>query len=426
MEKKSNVEANALTPILQSDRKSWISIAFVQAGICVCVPAFLLGTLLAEAMPVGQAIITGSLGYLIAVVVTSIIGMIGCDLGMASCTICESTLGKKGARYIASFLFGINLIGWFGIQNALCGEAFSSFMLENFNIYIPVVISIFVWGFVMLTTAIFGMSAFEKLDYISVPFLLIVMTLGVYLAIGKYSMDALDKEVEQTMSFIAGVGLSFNFYAVGSVTASDITRFQRSRKDTVNSTFWGVFPMGVFTLVLGIIMTKIAGIYDISMVLIAVGIPIVGILSLIISTWTTNSSNAYCAGLNLVMAFNASDNRRREVTMVAGIAGTILAAMGILNHVEGILSLLSFFVCPIGGIMIADYWIIGKGKPKNWHSVKGINKIGVISFFISSLLAFILRIEYSGIIFGIIVYIILEHFVPSQSRNNKEKIECEN
>ena len=37
------VEAMALKPIGEDERKDWVSLAFVQAGICVCVPAFLLG-----------------------------------------------------------------------------------------------------------------------------------------------------------------------------------------------------------------------------------------------------------------------------------------------------------------------------------------------------------------------------------------------
>ena len=142
MEKKNNAEANALTPIGKNERKSWISMAFVQAGICVCVPSFLEGALLAEAMPVWPAIISGTLGYVIVVVVMSILGMMGCDLGMASCTLTKSTFGDKGGRYIVSLIFAINLIGWFGIQNGVCGEAFTNFMSEYAGIEVPLVVSL--------------------------------------------------------------------------------------------------------------------------------------------------------------------------------------------------------------------------------------------------------------------------------------------
>ena len=61
-------------------------------------------------------------------------------------------------------------------------------------------------------------------------------------------------------------------------------------------------------------------------------LPVFGVISLILSAWTTNVSNAYSAGLNFVMAFNAPDNRRREVTVAAGIVGIILGLCGILTR----------------------------------------------------------------------------------------------
>lgn len=421
---KNKAEVNALTPIPENERKSWISMAFVQAGICVCVPAFLEGALLAEAMPVWQAIVSGTLGYVIVVIVMSILGMMGCDLGIPSCTLTKSTFGDKGGRYIVSLLFAINLTGWFGIQNGLCGEAFTNFMSQYMGINIPVVASNIIWGLIMLLTAVYGMNALEKLDYISIPLLMIIMTIGTVLAIRNYGMEGMNNNVTQTMSFLGGVGLSFNFYAVGTITAADITRFQRTRKDTIKSVVWGVFPMGVITLVLGVLLTKIAGNYDISMVLIDVGIPVAGVTALVLAIWTTNSTNAYSSGLDLVMVFKIPDNRRREVTIVAGLVGTILGALGILNHVEGFLSFLSFLVCPIGGIMMADYWIVGKGKAENWHPVDGFNKIGIISWALAAVIAYLCKIEYLGIVVGLIVYLVLERFAPSLSRETEKKVEA--
>ena len=53
------------------------------------------------------------------------------------------------------------------------------------------------------------------------------------------------------------------------------------------------------------------------MVLIEIGLPLLGIIALVISTWTTNSTNAYSAGLNIVMALKLKDNRRREATLIS-------------------------------------------------------------------------------------------------------------
>lgn len=411
-------EVTALKAIPNNERKDWISLAFVQAGICVCVPAFLLGALLAEGMPMWPAIISGSLGYLIVVIGMVATGMMGCDLGLASCTCCEAGFGKKGARFIVSTIFAVNMVGWFGIQNGVCGEAFTNAVLAMTGIKIPVVISNTLWGIIMLLTAVFGVHALEKLDKISIPLLMIIMCYGTYLAFKIYGTGGInDEEVTQTMSFMSGVALSFNFTAVGTITAADYTRFQRSRKDTVKSVFYGVFPMGVITLVMGILLTKMSAEYDISMVLINVGLPLLGIIALVISTWTTNSTNAYSAGLNIVMAFKLNDNKRREATLISGIIGIILCDLGILGHIEGVLSLLSYVVCPIGGVILADYWIVGKGKAENFRPIDGVNWAGVIAWAIGAILAyFVLKIEFAGIIAGFIVYIIVERILPSSSR----------
>ena len=419
-----HVEANALAPIPQSERQGWVSLALVQAGICVCASSFLEGALLAEAMPLGEAILSGSLGNLLVVIFMTIIGFQGSDLGLASCTLSESSFGKKGARYLVSVVFAINLVGWFGITNEICGDAFTNFMAETFGINIPLIVSNILWGLIMLITAVYGMRAMEKLNAVSIPFLLIVMAVGTYLAIKEYGIDAASEDVERSMSFMSGVSLAFDFYAVGVVTAADVSRFQKNRAETAKSTIWGVLPVAVITLSLGAVLTKISGEYDISMVLIQVGLPFIGILSIILSTWTTNSSNIYSGGLDVVMAFNLPDNRRREVTVVAGIIGTLLGAFGVLDHIESFLSFLAYLVCPVGGAMIADYWIVGKGKPENWHSVEGTNWTGIISWVIGAVCAYLIGYAYSGILIALVAYIVIEKFIPSQSREgNNAKAE---
>ncbi|MFI3201575.1 MAG: cytosine permease [Eubacteriales bacterium] len=430
MSKKTNegkLEENALKPIPISERMNWMSMAFIQAGICVCVPSFLLGAILAESMSVMNAIISGSLGYVIVVVVMSILGQMGSDLGAATCTLSQASMGEKGSRFIVSTVLAVNLIGWFGINNAVCGEAFSNVLQSSFGIEVPAFVCSILWGIIMLTTAVFGMVAIEKLDKISIPMLMIIMMLGTCLVIKEFGLSGMGMEPdsEYAMSFMAGVGLSFNFYAVGAIAPCDFTRFQKTRSDVWKSTVFGVLPMGILTLLLGIVMTKIADNYDISMVLIEVGIPVLGVASMILSTWTTNATNAYTGGLNTIMIFDFPDNKRREVTLAVGLIGTFLGAFGILNYIEGVLSMLACIACPIGGVMLADYFIVGKGKSENWHVVKGFNWAGVIAWLVGAIVAYYLYIEYSGILIGMILYIILEKWMPSPSRGNniaKERI----
>ena len=66
--------------------------------------------------------------------------------------------------------------------------------------------------------------------------------------------------------------------------------------------------------------------------------------------------------------------------------------------------------------MFADYWIIGKGKPMSWHALPGYNWVGIVTWAISGALAYAVKIEYAGIIFAAVIYLIVERFKPSASR----------
>lgn len=67
--------------------------------------------------------------------------------------------------------------------------------------------------------------------------------------------------------------------------------------------------------------------------------------------------------------------------------------------------------------MIADYWFVGKGKKENWHPQEGYNWTGIIATILGVAGAALIGIEYSGILFALVIFLIIERFVPSQSRN---------
>ncbi|MCK9217773.1 MAG: hypothetical protein M0P77_07650, partial [Firmicutes bacterium] len=82
-------------------------------------------------------------------------------------------------------------------------------------------------------------------------------------------------------------------------------------------------------------------------------------------------------------------------------------------------------VPPIAGIMIADYWIIGKGKPENWYPVKGINWIGILSWAAGSIVALFFSFfspALDGIIVCLISYLILILHLAKLFWRRKEKL----
>ncbi len=153
---KKPIEAFALSKVPREQRKSWIDMVMVQAGMVICIPAFLLGSMLAEGLPTLQAMVAGVIGYGMVLVLTLILGIQGADLGIPTCAISTSTFGRKGTRLLVSSLFTVSLVGFFGLQVNVCGEAFSTLALAAFGVEIPVVASSIFWGMVMVVIAVWG------------------------------------------------------------------------------------------------------------------------------------------------------------------------------------------------------------------------------------------------------------------------------
>ena len=413
--------------IKAEERQSWGSIAMVWIGSVICVPALMIGGMLGAGLSLGSCVLAILVGYALICVFMSFMGMEGCDTGLPTAVMASCALGEKGAKYIISTILAISCIGWFGIQAAVCGASFSSMFGDMTGIAIPAWLSSVVWGIIMLLTACFRFAGLKWLNKIAVPLLGIVLAYTLIYTLVNNGTDALSGYVPTApMSFVSAVSATVGSFVVAAAISGDYCRFARSRSDVVKSSVVGVLPAGLAILMIGAILAICTGTYDISVVLASSGLPLVGLIALILATWTTNVSNAYSGGLSLSVLLGQDEKKSQLTTAISGIVGTILAAVGILNSIQGFLSLLSAIVPALMGTMIADYWIMGKGKVEHFRQREGFYAPGVISFLLGALVACItggtfasipflafLNLPFfigpiNGIVVAMVVYILLE------------------
>ena len=387
--KTGNVESVTLEQVPMEERKSWADVAMIQAGIMICVPSLMLGGILAESMPMSQAIWSGVIGYAVIVALMIFCGIMGSDLGVPTCVVASGVFGKQGSSKL------------------ICGSAFSNLIEASTGVKIPIPVSTVVWGIIMLVTAVYGINALDKLNKIAIPALVIVTVIGCVVAIQRFGTGNLSMTIEDpAMSFADGVVLTISFMATGALNAPDFTRYQRTRKDTVLSSAIGVMPAGMAMLILGAVMTRIAQQYDISLVFSNIGLPFLGMVVLILATWTTNTTNAYSAGLNAVMVFNLKESGRSMATVILGAVGTVLAAVGVAGNFEGFLTLLGNAFMPIIALFIVEYWSLGKGKAENFTLREGWSVAGIVTWalgfaatFLTVGISFINGMLVSGILY---------------------------
>ncbi len=374
--------------IQEEERQGWISIAMVWTGSVICVPALMIGGMLGAGLPLVECLLAVLTGYGMICVLMCFIGMLACDTGLPTAVAASKALGESGAKYIISLILAISCIGWFGIQAAVCGESFSSMFGDITGIDIPVWISSIAWGIIMLLTACFRFSGLKWLNKIAVPLLGIVLLYALVDTLASGGVDILKSyEPSAPMTFVSAVSATVGSFVLAAAISGDYCRFAKSRKDVIKSSAAGVVPAGLVILMTGAVLAVCTGSYDISVVLASSGLPVVGLIALILATWTTNVSNAYSGGLALSVLLGQDEKKSQVTTAIAGVIGTLLAAAGILNSIQGFLSLLSAIVPALIGTMIADYWIMGKGKADGEQGRSGVYAPGLISFVLGAFVA---------------------------------------
>ena len=379
--------------IKTEQRQSWQSIAAIWAGGMICVPCLMIGGVLSGGgLSMAEILVSILIGYGLICAYMIFIGMEACDTGLPVSVLASGALGEKGARYIISILLTIACVGWFGIQSATCGAAFASMLSSMMGIEATTMMNAIcsiVWGIIMLATACAGFKGLKWLNYVAVPLLVIVCLYGLIAGIVKNDGGTAIANYAPAASagLVFGISMVVASFALGGVISGDYCRFAKSRADVVKSSIIGVIPAGLFMLVTGALMSIVTGQYDISAILASLGVPFLGLIALVLATWTTNVANAYSGGLALSNLLGFDESKFKITTGIAGVIGTILAAMGLLDAFQGFLSLMSALIPPLAGVIIASYWIIGKGKKENFRIKDGFSAIGVISFLVGAILA---------------------------------------
>ena len=436
MNKQSGFEIKA------EQRQSWQSIALVWAGGMICVPCLMVGGVLSGGgLPLPHIVAAILIGYGLICAYMIFIGMAACDTGLPVSVLAEGALGRKGARYIISTLLAIACVGWFGIQSATCGQAFATMTADMLGLGAAspamVVVSSIVWGVIMLVTACAGFKGLKWLNYLAVPLLVVVCLYGLIAGIvrndGASAIAAYAPE--QSAGMVFGISMVVASFALGGVISADYCRFAKSRADVVKSSILGVIPAGLFMLLTGALMSIVTGQYDISAILASLGVPLFGLIALVLATWTTNVTNAYSGGLALSNLLGFDESRFKITTGIAGGIGTLLAAFGLLNAFQGFLSLMSALIPPLAGVIIAGYWVVGRGRLDRFQRREGFSAPGVIAFLAGAVLACItggtfasfpalvaaapwLNIPFfvgpvNGIVVSLVLYMVLDKLMPA-------------
>ena len=315
--------------IRAEERQSWVSIAMVWIGSVICVPALMIGGMLGAGLSLGNCVLAILVGYAMICVFMSFHG----DAWGAT-RVCQLRWPRP-VPWVKRGPSTLSVRSWLSpasagsVSRLPCAvRPFSSMFGDMTGIAVPVWLSSVVWGIIMLLTACFRFAGLKWLNKIAVPLLGIVLAYTLIDTLVGGRAAALGQHVPTApMSFVSALSATVGSFVVAAAISGDYCRFAKSRADVIKSSIVGVVPAGLAILMIGAVLAICTGSYDISVVLASSGLPLVGLIALILATWTTNVSNAYSGGLSLSVLLGQDEKKSQLTTAISGIIGTVLAAV---------------------------------------------------------------------------------------------------
>lgn len=361
----------ALARVPDSARYHWFSVCIQRFGQLSCLSQFMLGAALGFGMTFGNAMLAVLLGAVILEIVGIFTGIIGQREGLSTSVIARWTgFGRWGSGLIG-IVVALSLTGWFGVQTAVSAESLKTIVPVG-----PVWVWSLLFGVAVTAIVVFGFNSMAWVAYVTVPAFVVLAGYLVITKLTEYDLDALASgpPAGPVLSLGAGATLVAGGFIVGMVTTPDMTRFNRTAGDVVKQTLLGV-TLGELVMCTAGVLLAHALRTDSVVDIVTSSSGFVGTLIIVSGTLKINDWNLYSSTLGIVNALQTSFGvvvNRRIVTIVVGVAGSVLAALGILDHFIDFLTVLGVVIPPIAGIMVTEYFLVRTWRAELDRSADGL------------------------------------------------------
>jgi nucleobase:cation symporter-1, NCS1 family len=373
----------APTPL---SRRTWSTyhIAALWIGMSVVITTYTLASgLMQQGMTWSQAMLTILLGNAIVLIPMILNAHAGTKYGVSFPVLCRSSFGVRGAN-VPAILRALVACGWFGIQTWIGGLALNTLLTAAWPAWSAVPANIWIAFAIFWVLQVWiilnGLEGIKKLEGWSAPLLLAGGGLLLLWAIrrGGGLGYVLDESVRlQTTHvpfwqlFPAALTANVGYWATLSLNIPDFTRYARSQRSQALGQALGLPATMTAFAFIGVAVTSATivifgeAIWDPVVLISRIGnapIIIFGALIVLLAQLTTNMA------ANVVSPANDfSSLAPRRISYVTG--GLITAVIGIAMlpwklyadaaaYIFTWLIGYSSLMGAIGGILIADYWVL--------------------------------------------------------------------
>ncbi len=415
-----------LASVPLSARKSMASLAPLLIGFTLYSGTLFAGGLVGPAFKffpdlIGLIVV----GNLILGTYAAALSSIAAKTGLSTVLMARFSFGSVGSRWV-DFILGFTQIGWYAWGTALIAD------LLNKLAGVPTSwnwLTILFFTYFFCSTAYLGYKAMDWLSRIAVPAMLVLMVWCLAIASNKVGgwegLQAIQPTKEMTIG--AALTIIVGTFVSGGTQATNWSRFAKNGKVATISTLLAFFFANGFLIFSGAFCSlvyantpAIADSSDIVQVMAYQGLVGWGLLLLFLNMWTTQDNTIYAFSVAGAHMFRT--NKRTLFVLGGATIALVLAWGGIYKMLVEYLILLGTFIPPIGGVIMADFWLQRRGAfPPLDAPQPAFNWAGVIAYVVASAIAYFTSkaslgiAPINGIIAAVILYVVLSKVLPQQT-----------
>lgn len=363
----SEVETVGIRPIPISERtmsSGRLLIVWLMASASATTP--IIGALLFH-FGVINMILAICLSWGIGLIPSGLFSEMGREIPVTALIVARKTYGTVGA-FLFSVLFTFVNMGWFGLNTAVAGETLNGITHMSGSFWFWVI------GVVQVILVLFGMKWLEYFyRYTSAILLICYGVLAYYLFI-HFHAHFPSASVPMAWGSALTIIMTFSILA-WTYKTSTVSRFAvpatkgQSRIGFFLAPSLGIMGSVLVMGVIGMYSQQATGNWNVA--LLGAHLPIWGLvaaLGVALAIIHTNAMNLYPSTVDLLVALNTLHKPMRweqpVATLILGLLSTVLAILGILNHVSGFLDIIGDVIIPFTFVMLVDWgWVRRRATP---------------------------------------------------------------
>ena len=350
--------AHSMQPVPDAESVPGYRVAIVCVGIAFTLTGLYMGSEIGLEMGWRHGVHAAVAGSLILAVMSIPAAIVGARTRLSTYMIVRNVFGLHGSR-VVNFVLALVLVGWYAVTAELFGRT-CYLTVQQYFPNVPLSPHLYTVAASLLVTAttVFGFRALDRLSMLVAPLLVALTVFVACKSLGHASWTAIATKVGTDPDLGRGISAVVGGMIVNVVLMPDLTRYSRTAADCAMISVTGNGIANGVMLVLAMIPALAFAEQDPMKYMALLNLALVAFTILVLSTWSVNAVNLYSTGLVTATAFPAMGYG--QVVIGCGIAGTLLALLGLADRFVDFLVLLGLIVPPIASVYLTDYFVLGR------------------------------------------------------------------